>query len=226
MGNRTKDGSGSSLYDTLVSISASDGGLNMTRIVPQLFPIKGIPYGHFATASQSQDENLYLLGGDGAGGLKLARVPWEFAAQTAKVSYSLPRDALMLKFRANKYSYWSKSGWTSNSTAIAVTVAQTVEGAQYSSGDVFWSAYHRTWFIVSLTSLMNEIYIQYSIGGHIMGPYSKPELLYRPSKASSFGNYAGHAYPQWLSTSTGSKELIISWTYNSSDTRMALVTFF
>lgn len=70
---------------------------------------------------------------------------------------------------------------------------------------------------------MNEIYIQYAKGGHISGPYSAPVLLFRPAAASSFGNYAGHAYPQWLGTE--SKELIISWTYNSSETRMALVTF-
>ncbi len=56
-----------------------------------------------------------------------------------------------------------------------------------------------------------------------MGPYNDPVLLYNPVAASSFGNYAGHAYPQWLGTD--SKELILSWTYNTHETHMALVTF-
>ena len=57
----------------------------MTRVVPQLYPIDGVQYGGFATASHT-DGNLYLFGSDGAGGLKLARVPWESATQTSKVS--------------------------------------------------------------------------------------------------------------------------------------------
>ncbi|KAL6718060.1 hypothetical protein ACLMJK_004145 [Lecanora helva] len=85
VGKRTSDGFGSSLYNTLVSISASDSGLTMTRAVPQLNPIGGIQYGGFATASHS-DGNLYLFGSDGTGGLKVARVPWESASQTSQVS--------------------------------------------------------------------------------------------------------------------------------------------
>lgn len=87
VGSRTSDGYGKSLYNTLVSISASDNGLIMKRVVPQLCPIGGVQYGGFATASHS-DSNLYLFGGDGKGGLKLARFPWESAAQTSKVSTS------------------------------------------------------------------------------------------------------------------------------------------
>lgn len=89
VGLRTSNGDGSSLYNTMVSISADDSGLTMTRVVPQLYPIGGVQYGGFATASHS-DGNLYLFGGDGAGGLKLARVPWDSAAQTSQVSHPEP----------------------------------------------------------------------------------------------------------------------------------------
>jgi len=87
VGKRTPNGDGSFLYNTLVSISASHNGLKMTRAVPQLHPINGVQYGGFATASHD-DGNLYLLGGDGAGGLKLARVPWDGATQTSQVRSS------------------------------------------------------------------------------------------------------------------------------------------
>lgn len=89
VGERTSNGFGSSLYSTLVSISASDSGLTMTRAVPQLYPINGVQYGGFATASHS-DGNLYLFGGDGDGGLKLARVPWDSATQTSQVRTHRP----------------------------------------------------------------------------------------------------------------------------------------
>lgn len=105
---------------------------------------------------------------------------------------------------------------------------KTIGGANFSSGDAFWSDYYGTWLIVSLTTFMNQIYIQYSEGGHIVGPYSAPVLLWNTAQATdskgvSVGNYAGHAYPQWLGTS--SNEMIISWTYNTNETHMALVTF-
>lgn len=87
VGKRTSNGDGSFLYNTLVSISASESGLTMTRAVPQLYPINGVQYGGFATASHN-DGNLYLFGGDGAGGLKLARVPWDGATQTSQVGTS------------------------------------------------------------------------------------------------------------------------------------------
>ncbi len=102
---------------------------------------------------------------------------------------------------------------------------KTIAGAQYSSGDVFYSSCHNTWLLISLTTFTNQIYIQYSMGGHIVGPWSIPQLLWDSVPAiGSFGNYAAHAYPQWLGTD--SDELIISWTYNTNATRMALVTFF
>ena len=85
VGTRTSDGDGSYLYSTLVSTEASDSGLTMTRAVPQLYPINGIQYGGFAVASHS-DGNLYILGSDGKGGLKIARVPWDSASQTSQVS--------------------------------------------------------------------------------------------------------------------------------------------
>lgn len=100
---------------------------------------------------------------------------------------------------------------------------KTVRGARYSSGDAFWSSFYNTWLIVSLTTFTNQIYIQYSMGGHIVGPWSIPQLLWDSVPAKSFDNYAGHAYPQWLGKD--SNVLIISWTYNTSATRMALVTF-
>lgn len=74
----------------MVSILASDSGLKMTRVVPQLYPINGVQYGGFATASDT-DGNLYLFGGDGVGGLKIARVAWESASQTSKVSFKTSR---------------------------------------------------------------------------------------------------------------------------------------
>ena len=91
VGKRTSDGYGSALYNTLVSISASDSGLEMTRAVPQLNPVSGVQYGGFATASHS-DGNLYLFGSDGAGGMKVARVPWESATQTSKVYQAYPAE--------------------------------------------------------------------------------------------------------------------------------------
>lgn len=63
----------------------------------------------------------------------------------------------------------------------------------------------------------------------MVGPYSAPVLLWDTAQAccnaqgGSIGNYAGHAYPQWLGTD--SNELIISWTYNTHETHVALVRF-
>lgn len=71
---------------------------------------------------------------------------------------------------------------------------------------------------------MDQIYIKYSMGGDIVGPWSIPQLLYDPPAAKTLGNYAGHAYPQWLGKD--SNELVISWTWITNATRMALVTFF
>ena len=94
VGKRTSNGYGSGLYNTLVSISASDSGLTMTRVVPELYPISGVQYGGFATASHT-DGNLYLFGGDGAGGLKLARVPWDSASQTSAVRSDIQYDSMI-----------------------------------------------------------------------------------------------------------------------------------
>jgi len=84
--------------------------------------------------------------------------------------------------------------------------------------------------MVSMTTFLNQFYIQYSEGGHIAGPWSAPVLLFDNTDeafcnpdGSKRLNYAGHAYPQWLGTEVN--ELVLSWTYGGSDTRMALVTF-
>lgn len=71
---------------------------------------------------------------------------------------------------------------------------------------------------------MDQIYIQYSMSGHIVGPWSIPQLLYDPPAAKTFGNYAGHAYPQWVGMEED--ELVVSWTWGTNATRMAKVTFF
>ena len=129
-----------------------------------------------------------------------------------------------------QYTFYTGNGdWVSDYTS-AVTVANTIGGAQYSSGDVFWSPFYNTWLIIALTTFMNQFYIQYSKSGHIVGPYSDSVELYKGgaeaccnSEGQEKGNYAGHAYPQWLGTEAN--EVILSWTYNGSETQMALVTF-
>lgn len=81
-----------------------------------------------------------------------------------------------------------------------------------------------------MSSYLNQFYIQYSEGGHIAGPWSKPVLLFVNddedccnANGSKKNNYAGNVYPQWLGTE--GNEMVLSWTYGGCHTHMALVTF-
>ena len=56
----------------------------MKRVVPQLYAIDGVDYGGVAVTAHT-DGHLYLLGNDGASGVKMAKVPWDSAPSTSEV---------------------------------------------------------------------------------------------------------------------------------------------
>lgn len=206
-------------YNTLCQVTATDSGLEVERLIPQLFTLGVEPqFGTFSTTYDFSGDNLYLFSPDG---------------RIAKVRYGAAGDK-------SQYSYWTGGvNYNSNPLQAAQMVGVSnnapISGGMcgFSTGDVFYSNPYHSWVIIYMTSCVDStFYIRYSVSGRIEGPYSDQQTLYKTVPARTGGdvmamNYAGHAYPQFLGDRSG-KEVLLSWTEQPEggyQMGMATVTF-
>ena len=231
-------------YNTLCKITATDIGLEMERLIPQLFTEGVQPqFGTFSTTYDISTDDLYLISSDG----RIAKVPYSSAGNISQ------------------YSYWTGGGNYDSSPFHATQLVDSsntpISGSMcgFSTGDVFFSPRYQTWLIIYMTSCVDStFYIRYSLTGRIEGPYSDQQTLYKtvvptaqqqqhslqplqgskPAGASAEEastttndqtkmNYAGHAYPHFLGDRSG-KQVLLSWTeqpLGGYQMGMAIVTF-
>ena len=77
-------------------------------------------------------------------------------------------------------------------------------------------------FIYFDMSASNTFYVRYSQNDTVTGIWSDQITLYTTTQSSEIFNYAGHAYPGY---DPSGKTVVLSWTYNLEQTKMARVTF-
>ena len=203
-------------YNTLCKITATASGLEIERLIPQLFDVGVEPqFGTFGTAYDVGSDNLYLMSADG---------------RIAKVGYDAAGDK-------SQYTYWT-GGVTYGTNTLQAAQMVDVSGSpisgsmcSFSTGDIFYSTPYQTWIIIYMTTCVDSaFYIRYSASGRIEGPYSEQQKLYQtvPAADDVTGmNYAGHSYPQFLGDRSG-REVLLSWTEQPAggyQMGMAKVTF-
>ncbi len=123
-----------------------------------------------------------------------------------------------------QYTYWDGREWSS--TPVSPDSSDgNVFNSSLSSGDLFFNPYLNTWIAIYFDDFVDNIFwLRYSKDGMVhTGQWSDQIQLFETTPySSSKYNYAGHAYPGYDTTG---KTVLLSWTYDGSQTAMATVTF-
>lgn len=200
------------LYSTMASITVvppsqiSPGSFPPAKRLGtgRLFYPGEIQYGNFALVTASQ--YLYLFGADTTG-VKIARTPlgWSTLADRTKYTYYQPKTGTWTTTPA------VKNDAAQNILNHTVEFFGNVRGPD--TGDVFYSAYHKTFVMVWMDGLIDGIFwASQSTSGTVTGPWSAPQQIWTSPLAKECAgqgwNYQGHAHPGWDSTG---KTLMISY---------------
>lgn len=193
---------GCGLYNTLCSITPNDTGIDIQRVIPQLFIDGEEPqYGTFATTYHSSEDAMYMLSSDG----RIAKAPWSTLDDKST------------------YTYWTGG---SNYGSVSTDGAQLVDADNnnlsgsmcgWATGDIFFSAPNNNWVVIYMTSCVDStFYMRYSLTGNIEGPYSDDMKVLATTPGAGGYSYAGHAYQHFMGDGSGS-EVLLSWTIQAGD---------
>lgn len=198
------NGAGTDLYSSLMTVTAEPDGPKFERTIPQLFyPDKGmILYGNFGVCTSP--DGYLLTFGKTEKGICVARVPVD-------CYLDIP-----------KWTYWTGREWSAAPPSPDSKTAELFDGL-YSSGDIFYSAHHKTYLAIYMTGWGDStFYIRYSLSGKVEGPWSDDHELLKTEPSKKVFNYAGHAYPDYHKTC---KKVVLSWCRDGGEIHMAEVEF-
>ena len=153
----------------------------------------------------------------------MARVDAESATDRTQVSARPINILAAVLTRLFQYTYFNGTGW--QDTPVSPDSSDgNVFTSSLSSGDIFYNPYLGVWLAIYFDDFVDNIFwLRYSYGDKITtGGWSDQIQLYVTTPASGKYNYAGHAYPGYDPTG---KTILLSWTYDGSQTGMAVVTF-
>jgi hypothetical protein len=207
----------------LTYVSTKNEGLQQVpvadRVGDQIFTSPEIGYGGFAVLVGTQDgsvsansngsRNLYVVGAD-TNGLQVARVP-------------LGQEG----FRPS-YQYWDSvnAQWNSQIPAANATAGETMVGGSFTSGDMFYSPYLKTFVIVHMDDWPDSMFFMryldlsqplhpgddaWPVGGrngkapsqldveHILHyKWTDSQILYKSPPGNGGYNYLGAVHAQYF----------------------------
>ncbi|KAK4693144.1 hypothetical protein P7C71_g4203, partial [Lecanoromycetidae sp. Uapishka_2] len=220
-GNRTSNGDGISLYETLcrVTSNATTVGLNFERVIPKfMFEGEQPSFGRFSNVYDASDDKLIMMDPKA----HILKVPYDAAADPSQYTY---------------YAGGDSTDYTTN-VADAAPLHEAYENTPISgsmcgmaTGDLFYSPHLATWAIIYQTTCCDsKFWIRWSLSGVVEGPWSGQTFLYlTPGQGTCADNKysdSGHAYATWLGDDA--KSVILTWYdrgENAGRTAMARVDF-